>query len=48
MNGFEKMLEMLTEACRTALGAEWDSMTDKEKHDTIMNFIATAAKNARR
>lgn len=47
MNGFEKMLEMLTEACSTALGDEWDNMNDKEKHDTIMNFIATAAANAK-
>lgn len=47
MNGFEKMLEMLTEACEIALGDEWDNMTDQEKHDTIMGFIATAAKNAK-
>lgn len=47
MSGFEKMIEMLTEACRTALGAEWDNMTDKEKHDTIMSFITTAARNAK-
>ncbi len=47
MNGFEKMIEMLTEACRMALGAEWDSMTDEEKHNTIMSFIATAARNAK-
>jgi hypothetical protein len=47
MNGFEKMLEMLTEACKIALGDEWDNMTHQEKHDTIMNFIATAAHNAK-
>ncbi len=47
MNGFEKMLEMLTEACEIALGDEWGNMTDQEKHDTIMGFIATAAKNAK-
>ena len=46
MNGFEKMLEMLTEACEIALGDEWHSMTDEQKHETIMNFIATAAHNA--
>lgn len=47
MNDFEKMLEMLTEACKIALGDEWDNMTDKQKHDTIMGFIATAAHNAK-
>lgn len=47
MNDFEKMLEMLTEACSIALGDEWDNMTDKQKHDTIMSFIATAAHNAK-
>lgn len=46
MTGFEKMLDMLTEACKIALGEEWDNMTDSEKHDTIMSFIATAAHNA--
>lgn len=47
MTGFEKMLEMLTEACKTAYGSEWDNMTDKQKHDIIMGFIATAAHNAK-
>lgn len=47
MTGFEKMLEMLTEACKIALGDEWDNMTDKQKHDTIMSFIATAAHDAK-
>lgn len=46
MNDFEKMLEMLTKACSIALGDEWDNMSGKEKHDTIMSFIATAAANA--
>ena len=47
MTGFEKMLEMLTEACKIAYGTEWDNMTDKQKHDIIMGFIATAAHNAK-
>ena len=47
MNGFDKMLAMLTEACETALGQEWNEMTDEQKHDTIMSFIATAAHNAK-
>lgn len=47
MTNFDKMLEMLTEACKTALGTEWDNMTDKQRHDTIMSFIATAAANAK-
>lgn len=47
MTGFEKMLEMLTEACEIALGDEWKNMTDKQRHDTIMSFIATAAHNAK-
>lgn len=48
MIGFEKMLEMLDEACRIALGEEYERMTDSEKHDTIMSFIATAASEARK
>lgn len=47
MTNFDKMLEMLTEACKTALGAEWNNMTNGQKHDTIMSFIATAAANAK-
>lgn len=47
MNGFEKMLEILTEACEKALGEEWIKMTDSEKHETIMKFVATSAKEAK-
>ena len=47
MNGFEKMLSMLAEACESALGEEWYLMTDDQKHDTIMSFIATAAHDAK-
>ena len=43
----DKMLEMLAEACKAALGAEWDAMTDQEKHDTIMGFIAEAARRGK-
>lgn len=48
MNGFEKMLEYLTEACEIALGDEWHGMTDEQKHDMIMSFIATAASERRK
>ena len=41
----DKMIEMLAEACRIALGTEWDNMTAQQQHDTIMGFIATAAQN---
>lgn len=43
MKNYEKMIEMIAEACKVALGEEWERMTDEEKHDTIMKFIATAA-----
>ena len=43
----DKMIDMIAEACEIALGAEWYAMTAQQKHDTIMGFIATAAKNAR-
>lgn len=46
MTSFEKMLDMITEACEIALGEEWHNMSDKQKHDTVMSFITTAAKNA--
>lgn len=42
----DKMIEMLKEAFKIALGSEWDRMTEQEHHDTIMGFIATAAKEA--
>ena len=38
----EKMLDMLAEACEIALGDEWHSMTEQQKHDTIMYFAKTA------
>lgn len=43
MKNYEKMIEMIAEACKVALGEEWERMTDEEKHNTIMKFIATAA-----
>lgn len=43
----DKMMEMLAEACKIALGKEWDTMTAQEQHDTIMSFIATAAHEER-
>lgn len=46
MTNFEKMLNMITEACEIALGAEWYNMSDEQKHDTVMSFISTAAQNA--
>lgn len=47
MNNADKMIDMLAKACKIALGKEWDRMTDTQKHDTIMSFIATAAHNAK-
>lgn len=46
MTNFDIMLDYLTEACATALGEEWERMSDKEKHDTIMAFLATSAAEA--
>lgn len=46
MTSFEKMLDMITEACEIALGEEWHNMNDKQKHDTVMSFIYTAAQKA--
>lgn len=46
MTNFEKMLNMITEACEIALGAEWYNMSDEQKHDTVMSFISTAVQNA--
>lgn len=45
MTSFEKMLNMITEACEIALGAEWYNMSDEQKHDTVMSFISTAAQS---
>ena len=47
MTKFEKMLEMITKACEIALGTEWQNMSDEQKHETVMQFIATAAHNNR-
>lgn len=46
MTNFEKMLNMITEACEMALGTEWDNMSNEQKHETVMQFISTAAQNA--
>ena len=35
----DKFFDMVTEACETALGAEWYEMTDDEKHDLVMEFV---------
>ena len=43
MKNYEKMIEMIAEACKIAFKDEWTRMTDEEKHNTIMKVIATAA-----
>lgn len=47
MKNYEKMIEMIAEACKIALGEEWENMSDAEKHDTIMQVIFTAAEEKR-
>ena len=46
MNNADKMIDMIAEACKTALGEEWNAMSDTQKYETIMSFIATAAHKA--
>ena len=35
----DKFIDMITEACETALGEEWNEMTDCEKHDMVMELV---------
>ena len=46
MTNWEQMVDYIAKACKIALGEEWDNMSDNQKHDTIMGFIAKAAQNA--